>query len=716
MFIGDFKSEELDSLTTDVSGEAAATNNADPRADFIQFPPSRVLSTLLTFLKVSTETPFVELEDGLRPIFIDYQDLINYCPENSQEKNDLVWFGQEVLVKLVNKKSSLVLVKKIFDIINAVLQNYVHETEHLHLFKNRQWLIDLISIVFSLLIVKLDVLKSPEECILLGVPVARSCTRLLLDKISKFGSYDIPTLFADFMQAFSDFLTDEPDDLSRIFKLLDLLLWNKNYMLMQENFCITHPLNFICRLYDCNQVFSYNYRSVLPDITKTTLVYGIFSAIDDFFGEHTSSRNVLVEGLWIRINIVFDYLCTHPILQIKRDVIVSDILKKFRDLNKDVMQPQHITLVFENMYLDFNKLQTVFTQATFAETDGLQNYTVSQIDETSLYGRLKYSIIKYILLNTLEYILTKFTKKYALQDQFIEQILIIYTWRTIAFLQNYIYNPSFDKTSIFTPEEYQLFRLAETFVLNDLDKPKYFEDFTQVEQAVLKINRVILIPTDWGVLLSLLLNSPITELRDVLVKRFNHLDECYAICYSSAKAFFVSLKQLYYLTTNNTEKYEDLENQVLMGNYLESIITNYLDNNELVVNKMMEIHRRNEIPDNFVIAGMLKVQLLMQSLYELQHGFNQDVNFVSNETSAQNMFDDLSFSVWPESLFIMTMLTGSENTVSFIFPWFEIVNRDPPQEGQKKKSHKKALVRQFYKEYMTGGTHITNSNLELFGL
>lgn len=154
-----------------------------------------------------------------------------------------------------------------------------------------------------------------------------------------------------------------------------------------------------------------------------------------------------------------------------------------------------------------------------------------------------------------------------------------------------------------------------------------------------------------------------------------------------------------------------------MANYLENIIQNYL-NLENIGEKVWEIYQRLNL-GNYEIEGLLKIQLFMQALYEIQYP-NEQINFINDNISAQNMFDDLSFSAWPESLFIMTMLTGNQNTISYIFPWFTVINKNivetNNEKKKKKKPFKKALVRQLYKEYLTGGSHITNNNLELFGV
>lgn len=708
MDISSFKPEDNFNLNTDVN-DNSLLNITDLSLDISKYPPSFIINILSNLLKISFETPFINSDEGPRPIFIKYKDLINFFNDSQSEKRALIWFKKEMFPQIRNLKTSRYICTKIYVILNSVLQNYVHECCNLHLFKNRKWLLDLISIVFSLLIMKLDIVISKEECILAGVPIARSCTKLFIEKITKYQSYETISTLNDFLNAFSDFLVypNGPDDFSNIYKLLDLLLFNKDYVSVEND-------NVVYRLYSRFSVDLL--RNILNDVTKTTLIYGILEAVDDFFGEHTGQRNQLAEDLWIRLNIAIDHILNIDLIKLDKSIIISDILKKYRDLNNGIFSAKFINLSFENLYLDISKLENIFTQATFIQNS--QKYFVKEIDNTSVFGRLKYRIVKYIILNTLDYICKIFMKKFAQKDSQLDFILLIYTWRTIAFFEEYLYDTSFDKTTVFSNEEMELFNLATNFQLELLDDPNSKDIFVNLEKEVLKIDRVVIIPTDWSILLSLLMSSPITDLKDILSRRYNHLDEAYAICYSSAKAIFISFKQIYYLTTNNTEKYEDHDNSIIMANYLENIIQNYL-NLENIGEKVWEIYQRLNL-NEYPIEGLLKIQLFMQALYEIQYP-NEQINFINDNISAQNMFDDLSFSAWPESLFIMTMLTGNQNTISYIFPWFTVINKkivetDSEKKKKKKKPFKKALVRQLYKEYLTGGSHITNNNLELFGV
>ena len=682
-------------------------------------------SALAYYMDNEFETrPNEEGEEELFPTFPTFESIIERAPED--HKGLLVWFSQNYLLSIYAKRSYYWMSKKLFDVFTKCLEAYVHSTEQMEVLGSRGYILHAIAATFSILIIKLNRrpqdglpqnIASRNDIVLEGVTVSRYCIAYLMSLQQRNRSYEPITAFMGILESYGDiFASDElVDTESRIHKALDLMLVHQSYDGIE-----TSPENIgslFFKLFSSNEFLEESYRPLVNDITRASLIFGIFSTIDEYFSEETLiQRNGVVESLWVRINIIWDSLFGQALVTFPTRELVNSIKEKI--INLHTASTNFLNTYCENILLDVAVKTKSFRQVTFPALQALQapqgedqqeegaqaiangplDYTVSS---SSTFGKLSYGVLKYILLNILKSLfISEYAEQHTIVDPQLERILWAHTWRTLHYLARYLPLPG-----ELSKEERDFFELVNAY----LDKPDSFEQASMarlddLEKVLLSIQRPVVLPTDWSALVSLLMSSPMADMRDFLRHRYDtDVPAIYACTFASIKAFHRSLKEIYYIHSMSNEMFEDSETVLIAAHKLETLLSEYYPRIDMLLAKVNQIKDFFEFGEEYEHNGHLRIRTMVQALYELSlpAGKAPTENFLEVEEDLdgdiEETFSLVSLQEFPESLFVMAYMMDNEEKIKNIFPF---VPHGP---------HEVSLASQYAFEFISGGEHNQNT-------
>lgn len=684
--------------------QAEAARQEEENFNRLNYLADILLPKLLDFI----DNPHIFLEENgeefIIPKYPSFEALKqSFANTDNPSFEAMQWFEDSgFLEEISGYRSYYFVAKKLFDIFSECLKDYLGSTPYAEVFSTSQWIVHAISATFSILIIKLNIpstqsLSNRADLVFEGISIARLCMYTIMDINNKNHSYEPVTVFKNLIdQTYSDIFlknlsVEELNVQDKLLKVLDIILLNKSYE--GYNHTVSNCTQVFFRLFAGEQTLEYNYKPLLNDISKTTLIFGIFPVIDTFFSVNTlTQRNSLIEELWVRINIIWDFLFNKPLVSINTRVIIRQILTKLRTETVSV-HPRFYKTYSEDILVNEIVKQKSFKQLIYPkvlsasgnkQTQG--EFKEPEVDLISTFSRLSYGILRYILKSTLDLLLNEFARQHAIVDTEFGEIINAYTWKTLHYLMCYFEQP--DTIQGATPEEVEFFGILNEYINSDFKTLSQNQKnrLTILEQQLLLLKRPILIPTDWAALISLLINSPLIELRDVLRNRYeNSIDDIYGCIFASIKAFYKSMHELFYLNNSQTTLFDDPEASLVLSGHLENLLMVYYPNQPALNAEVNSI--REQVMQNFQIPeevyrqdGLLKLKIWTQALYNLNlasqglqnlpKGFVPE-DFINPENDSQETFDLLEMEQFPESLLVMTLLTGNENQIRYIFPFFK---------------------------------------------